>query len=129
MVSVRLNSRVTAPPQHCPRASPSANLRLRCASPESSISRAILSAVYSRLPPPMVPCASVAPTHMRVPASRGAEPRLSFTRISTKGMQGLEDVLRRGRRFERHRILGRARRADGVVDGVEHGEGEHERRL
>src|SRR5438128_1701678 len=94
-----------APPQHWPSASPSANFLLRCVSPDSSISRAILSAVYSRLPPPIVPCVSVALTHMRVPASRGAEPRVSSTRISmSEGMQGLEDVFRRRWRFERHRV-------------------------
>src|SRR5262245_41171644 len=118
----------TEPPQHCPRASPSANRRSRRVSPERSISRAIFSAVYSRLPPPMVPRTSVALTHMRVPASRGAEPRVSASRISM-GMDGFQDVLGRGRGVKRHRLARIRRGADGVVDGMEDRQREHERRL
>src|SRR5262245_4429118 len=129
MVSTLLNASVVLPPQHWPSESPRTNLRWRWLSPERSISRAISSAVYSRLPPPMVPRVSDAPTHMRVPDSRGVEPRVSTTRISMKLMDRLEDVLRRRGRLEGHRLARARRGADGVGDRLEHRKCEHQRRL
>src|SRR5581483_7682090 len=128
--SFLLKTSVTLPPQHWPSESPSAKRRSRRASPESSISRAILSALYSRLPPPIVPRVSCAETHIRVPASLGAEPSVLATRISiTKLMEGPQFLLRIRRGFHRNWIRRIARRAYRVVDRVEHREREHERRL
>src|SRR3954465_8357567 len=127
--STLLKASVVLPPQHWPSASPRTNRRWRSVSPERSISRAILSAVYSRLPPPRVPRISDAPTHMRVPDSRGVEPRVSTTRISMKLMDRLEHVLGRRGRFERHRLARARGGADGVRDRLEHRKREHQRGL